>query len=226
MAIDSSLILRDAHGDVRVLFLGRGPADREPAARLRTLGVDLPVVWNRQVHSARVVEAHPGTREQADGLFTASAALALAVVTADCVPVLLSAGGAVAALHAGWRGLAAGILERGVAALRERDSGELRAWIGPAIGPCCYEVGWDVAQQIARRAGGEVILPPPKEGGERPHLDLASAARLELVRCGVEEVRCFRRCTFCGDDERWSSYRREGAGSGRNLAVIWRDVLH
>jgi YfiH family protein len=178
-------------------------------------------VANRQVHSALVVEAEPGEVLAADGLVTERRDLALQVVTADCVPVLIAGPRSVAAVHAGWRGLAGGILANTLPQLGE-GRGEATAWIGPAIGPCCYEVGFPVAQAIARLSGTECVLPPPGAPHGRPHLDLPLAALRQLESLGVADVRLTRLCTFCGDGKGWSSYRRDGPGAGRNRALIWR----
>jgi YfiH family protein len=134
------------------------------------------------------------------------------VVTADCVPVLLAGPQGLAAVHAGWRGLVGGVIP----ATLERMGGAETAWIGPAIGPCCYEVGEEVAEQVA--AVGGTVLPGP---AGRPHLDLAAAARHQLKAAGVGEVRSVASCTRC-EAERLYSYRREGKGVGRNVAYIWR----
>lgn len=219
-------LLTDRHGDARVLWLGREelPHRVEPPAvleRARAWLPDLPeqVRHNRQCHSARVIEADdaPGA---ADGLMTSRADMALAVFTADCVPVLLAAPGAVAALHAGWRGLAAGLVGIGVARLAERTEvspQRLAAWIGPCIAGCCYEVSEEVAERVAAASAPEVVLPRHP----RPHLDLPGAARAQLEAAGVEDVRWLRHCTGCAP-QRWWSHRREAGRAARNYALVWR----
>lgn len=209
---------RDATSDLEVRFVGGGPS-WERAALLGQLGESprLEVAWLKQVHSARVREAAAGDCGEGDALWTARPDLALLVVTADCVPVLLGGGGAVAAVHAGWRGLTAGVLPAAVAAL-PAPAASLTAWIGPAIGPCCYEVGHDVAREVCASAGTDVTRPG---GGERPYLDLGAAAEAQLARAGVSDVRRIDLCTRCSE-EGLASYRRDGKAAGRNAALIWR----
>lgn len=168
-----------------------------------------------------MVEADPDRRQDADALWSADPEHALLVLTADCVPVLLASRTRLAAVHAGWRGLAAGIVSR-VAEKLSRDSDSVTAWIGPAIGACCYEVDHDVAAAVARTASGRVVLPAAGRPAPRPRLDLAAAAREQLLCAGVTDVRVLRRCTRCADGEGWYSYRRDGRGGGHNLALIWR----
>lgn len=210
-----------------MLFLGRRelPQRVEPVealARARALDSGLPssVFHNQQCHSARVVEAGP-IPAAADGLLTTRTDVALAVFTADCVPVLLSGPGAVAALHAGWRGLAAAIVRSGAQELVARCGGTagVVAWIGPCIGGCCYEVSAEVAEQVAAAGAAEAVLPRQP----RPHLDLARAAREQLAAAGIEEVRWLRHCTSCAAD-RWWSHRREAGQAARNYALVWRSA--
>jgi hypothetical protein len=134
------------------------------------------------------------------------------VLTADCLPVALGCGGAVAAVHAGWRGLAAGVLEEGVRAVQELGGAdEIIAIIGPGAGPCCYEVGEEVH---ATFAGAHRIGTPPTR-----RIDLKAIARERLQAAGVAEIQDVAECTIC--DERFFSYRREGARAGRQGAVAW-----
>ncbi|HYG65367.1 MAG TPA: polyphenol oxidase family protein [Thermoanaerobaculia bacterium] len=213
-------IWRDRHHDTQILFAGRGPdrSDERDAVLQRIAPGAPPVAWAKQIHSARVLPALPGACGEGDAL-VGEMGLALSVVTADCVPVVLAGPGGLAAVHAGWRGIAARI----VAATLDQLDGPLTqwtAWIGPAIGPCCYEVGEDVAEQVAAVSGPEVIL-PAVHPGQRPHLDVTAAVRRQLEDAGVRDVRVISHCTLC-DGERLWSYRRDGKGAGRNLAFIWR----
>ncbi len=145
---------------------------------------------------------------EADGYAIAAPKLAAMVLTADCVPVALAAHGAVAALHAGWRGLSAGVLEQGVRALHEVGGrGEVVAVIGPCAGACCYEVG----EQVHDAFGAH-----HRDG---PLIDLRAIAHERLQRAGVAELRDVRACTIC--DERFFSHRREGARAGRQACVAW-----
>lgn len=211
----------DTAGAVEVRFVGKRTHDREPSDGEDTLSFVVPpsveVARLEQVHSATVVEAQPGLNGRGDALTTAARGLALCVATADCVPVLLAAGDEIAAVHAGWRGLAGHILPETVRRLKSQPP---MAWIGPAIGPCCYEVGADVAGRVSSSCRDDVVRPGR---GERPHLDLVATARSQLVELGITEVRSCDVCTRCHADRLWS-YRRDGTGCGRNLAVVWRTL--
>lgn len=197
-------------------FAGKGgPAELEAALRAQ-LPAGREPAWLRQVHSARVLEACTGESGEGDGLLTSARHLAPAVVTADCVPVLLASEEGLGAVHAGWRGIAAGV----VGAALERFRGEVVAWIGPAIGPCCYEVGPEVAEEVAAASEPAVVA---AGSGARPHLDLPAAVTAQLRAGGVGEIRHVERCTRCCEEILWS-YRREGRRAGRNLALIWRTL--
>ena len=138
--------------------------------------------------------------------------LAALVFVADCLPVMLTAPGGVAALHGGWRGLAGGIVAEGVAALRELGvDGELTAALGPSARGCCYEVGEEVHAAFADVPGARV--------GER-NLDLAAVARHALEQAGVGTVHDTGLCTMC--DERFFSHRRDKGVTGRQAGVVWR----
>lgn len=211
---------RGSSGTVGVCFAGKsleGPgASRETAFR-RLCPPGVEPAWLQQIHSASVVDARPGDNGPGDALTTARADLGLAVVTADCVPVLLSAGTGIAAVHAGWRGLAERVVPLAAGRLGRRQASRTTAWIGPAIGPCCYEVGEDVAERVGKASSAAVIH---AGANGRPHLDLVAAARFQLLQVGVEDVHVLEMCTRC--DQRLWSYRRDGARRGRNVAVIWR----
>lgn len=145
---------------------------------------------------------------EADGQATALAGVATMVLSADCLPVALGCEGAVAMVHAGWRGLAAGVLEEGVRALAELgDGGEIVAVVGPCAGGCCYEVGAEVHDAFggAHRDG--------------PRIDLRAIAHDRLLAAGVAQVHHQRACTIC--DEHFFSHRREGARAGRQAGVAW-----
>jgi YfiH family protein len=145
---------------------------------------------------------------EADGHAVAAPHVAAMVLTADCIPVVLSAQGAVAALHAGWRGLAAGVLEEGVRGLRDVGGrGDVQALVGPCAGACCYEVGEEVhaAFDDAHRNGRLI--------------DLRAIAHERLLGAGVTKVLDSSACTIC--DERFFSYRREGARAGRQAGLAW-----
>jgi YfiH family protein len=201
--------------------LPRGIADFGVAGRAIRAGAPdpLPVgprVRPAQVHGTTVRDAEaPGDLPSCDAVFTRVPGLVITVRVADCLPVLLaSPGGPAALVHAGWRGLAAGVLE---AALdRFPRPRELHALLGPAIGPCCFEVGPEVA---ARFPPGAVR----RRLGRRPHVDLFTAARLRLLRAGVPAsgVSVPAPCTRC-HQHLLHSHRGSGGAPGRNtvFAVV------
>ncbi len=209
-------------GQYSSLNLGRWTDDdpeaveRNRAALATALGVRF--VYGRQVHGVfvrRVSSApeEPSTPEEADGQATASPGLAPTVLTADCLPIALSGEGAVAMLHAGWRGLAAGIVAEGVRAVRELGArGQLAAAIGPGAGPCCYEVGEEVQAQFAR-FGAEV-----RHGR---NLDLKAIARRELESAGADAVHDAGLCTICSDRSLFFSHRRDRGITGRQAGIAW-----
>ncbi len=167
---------------------------------------------NFQTHSARVNRAAAAERgTPGDGLWTDEPGLPLLALTADCVPIALvrSNGGrpAAAVLHAGRMGLLAGVAEAGVLAL---GRGGLDAAIGPAIGPCCYEVGEDIAVAYRTRFGRSIV--------RNRRLDLWSAAEQVLREAGVRDVERFDLCTACNPD-RFFSYRRDGKPRGAQGVV-------
>lgn len=175
------------------------------------------ILYGRQVHGStvrRATEAPSDTRpvEDEDGQATALPGHPALVFTADCLPVLLAAEGAVAAVHAGWRGLAAGVLEEGVRALRDLGAdGPVHALIGPGARGCCYEVGEEVHAVFA---GYDARV------GER-NLELAEVARVKLVEAGATEVHDVGLCTMC-EPELFFSHRRDHRVTGRQAGVVWR----
>jgi YfiH family protein len=199
-----------------VRFVGRGAPQQREGALASVAPDGLELAWARQVHSARVLPASAGACGEGDALWTARPGLALCVATADCVPVVLAAPACVAAVHAGWRGLAAGVIAATVTAMGLAPAA-LTAWLGPAIGPCCYEVGPEVAAAVRAASGGGVVR-PGAEG--RPHIDLPGAAARQLAAAGVRRIRPAKECTRCAGDRLWS-YRGQGPGAGRNLAFVW-----
>lgn len=215
----------EGHG-VEVRFVGRGPEPKaEREAVLRALAPGAPgLAWAKQIHSDRVLLPAAGGPEpcgEGDALVAGPGGPALCVVTADCVPVLLAGPEGTAAVHAGWRGLAADVIGKTVEETRRTlaaDPTRWTAWIGPAIGPCCYEVGPEVAEQIAAASVPEAVLSGP---AGKPHLDLHAAARHQLERAGITGIHTVPTCTRCNAERLWS-YRREGKAAGRNLALIWR----
>jgi YfiH family protein len=173
----------------------------------------------RQVHGDRVVPLDAGGPpcEEADAVTTAAPGVAACVSVADCVPVLLAdpRSGAVAAVHAGWRGSLARIAARAVEALVRAHGArpeELLAAVGPSIGPCCYEVSEDLARQF-REAFGDAALPAPRR------LDLWHANAAALAEAGVRRADVLRRCTSC-ERERFFSHRRDRGRTGRQVGFV------
>jgi len=173
--------------------------------------------WLRQVHGTKVV-THPvfvSGEVEGDALLARRESQVCAVLTADCLPVFFcnDLGNCVAVAHAGWRGLAAGVLQATIAAMDEAPE-NIMAWLGPAIGPAAYEVGVEV-----RRAFGDETSTCFEQHGKRWLFDLYGAARFKLGQAGVERVFGGSFCTF-SDHERLFSYRRDGE-TGRMASVIW-----
>lgn len=180
------------------------------------LGLPGEPVWLNQVHGVDVVSAtRDSPPEDADAAITQEAHLPLVVMVADCLPVLLatSSGEKIGVVHAGWRGLAAGIIGRAVNRL-DADGGVI-AWLGPAIGPCHYEVD----EQVRSRFPADVGF---TSGRDDRHwmMDLCAIARDQLGRAGVDSVFGGDFCTYC--DDRFYSYRRN-ATADRFAAIIWKE---
>jgi purine-nucleoside/S-methyl-5'-thioadenosine phosphorylase / adenosine deaminase len=150
---------------------------------------------------------------EADGQATRLQGVAPMVMTADCLPIALAGSGAVAMLHAGWRGLAGGIVAEGVKALRELGAGSpIEAAIGPGAGGCCYEVGEEVHAEFA------AFGPSVRRGR---NLDLKAIARVELERAGVAAVHDVGLCTICSDETLFFSHRRDRGVTGRQAGIAW-----
>ena len=179
-------------------------------------------LWLEQIHSAQVVEAGSvlaaSNPPQADAVVARRPGQVCAIMTADCLPVLFStsAGDQVAAAHAGWRGLAAGVLTATVQALACAAS-DVHCWLGPAIGPQAFEVGSEVREAFVSRQTQAVDCFSAK--GERWFCDLYALARLELRALGVQEISGGEYCTW-SEPERFFSYRRDGQ-CGRMASLIW-----
>jgi YfiH family protein len=202
------------------LAVGGPPA--ELAARRRAIA-PMPWTWLRQVHGARVVVVgEPGqwAGADADAAVTAVPGAALAVHTADCVPVVLAGDGVVGVAHAGWRGLAAGVVEATAAALDEiGPAGEIRATIGPCIRVECYAFGPDDLDRVAAVLG-DGVRGTTSTGA--PALDLTAAVGAALERAGVTEVADDGSCTACG--RQWFSHRAR-RDRGRQAAVAWLEPV-
>lgn len=182
-------------------------------------------VWLRQVHGARVVRltaADLGApMHDADASLTTERGIACTVQVADCLPVLFAAPGGVAAAHAGWRGLAGGVLEATVAALREATGeDEVHAWLGACIGPAHFEVGDDVLQAFGAEPGraDPVRFRPARPG--KWLADLPQLARDRLQGCAVRSIGGGAWCT-AAEASRFFSFRRDRV-TGRMAAAVWR----
>lgn len=218
---DGAPFLRHALLDAVGIEHGFGTrAAREPRDLVR------PV----QVHGARVARVvDGGTCEprEADAIVASDPRACVGIVTADCLPILVAAedGSAVGAIHAGWRGLAAGVIAEGVAAVRALARAPLRAVIGPHIGVCCYEVDAPVLDALAARfarANVERACVATRAGHAR--IDLAQLAELDLERARVSSrarlaLANGRACTRC-EVEAFHSYRRDGGAAGRLVHFV------
>jgi YfiH family protein len=206
---------RDTGDAVLLRAMGAAPDERAPAP------ASVParrVIQVKQVHGARAVLARDAEGQEADALVAREPGVAVGVRVADCVPLLVAdeASGAVAAIHAGWRGVVGGVVRAGVELLSDPGAATGRqtlvAAIGPCIGACCFEVGRDVAAQI-----GFVV----REHGDKAYVDLRAAVRSQLAALGLDDARIedVAGCTK-HEPQRFHSFRRDGANSGRMLAVI------
>jgi YfiH family protein len=205
------------------LNLGRFTDDQPSAvARNRaTLASALGVrfAYGRQVHGPRVQRVSAPQDElvdpaEADGQATGAAGVGLMVLTADCLPVAVAGVGAAAMLHAGWRGLAAGVIAEGVAAVRELGADEpLSAAVGPGAGPCCYEVGDEIHAAFDGLADRGVAVSAGR------NLNLKAIAAAQLGEAGVEVVHDVKLCTICTSE--FFSHRRDHGTTGRQAGVAW-----
>lgn len=191
---------------------------------LAAVGLD-NVQWLDQEHGRRVLAASSLTAASgpvtADASWTAAPDLGLAVLVADCVPLLLANvdGSLVAAVHCGWRGTVAGVVEATLDALPESPS-RLVAWLGPGVCGDCYEVGSDVHDALAADERRTVLMEQPSACGDarKWRMDLPALIVAHLRRAGLERIVASSLCTIC--DRRFYSYRRDGQ-TGRFAALIW-----
>jgi polyphenol oxidase len=193
--------------------------DRNRVHLIAALGVAVSPM--RQVHGADVIRlaatspvARSSEAPEGDGQATAEPGLAPMVLTADCLPIAIAGAGAVSVVHAGWRGLAGGVVAEGVGAVRELGAGgDLVAAIGPGAGPCCYEVGEEVHAAFAGHEAGVHV------GASGRNLDLKAIARNELEAAGVTMVHDLGICTICS--ELFYSHRRDHGVTGRQAGLAW-----
>lgn len=204
------------HGFLDAVDSAAAPDWRRVLARQ---DVRIPLARPKQVHGAAVLLAEDVTpASEADAVVATHPGIAVGILTADCVPVLLRdrRGRAVAAVHAGWRGAAAGVLETALATLSSAAGvvpGDVEVVIGPAAGGCCYEVGDDVRAAFGDRAAGAFA-----PHGPRFLFDLRAAVRAIAERAGVHAVDRIGPCTVCSTA--YASYRRDGAAAGRQLSFV------
>ena len=209
--------------------VGDAPVAVQANRRLLAAAIGAEPTFLSQVHGIRVVPAEnlqPG--ESADAVFSRTPGVVCAILTADCLPVLFcdEAGTVVAAAHAGWRGLAAGILQQTVAHMRAIGAGDISAWLGPAIGPQQFEVGQEVVDVFTLRHPNTLQYFEKKSVDTTqiaaPHkylADIYGLARLILQQVGVNQVCGGEHCTVT-EAARFYSYRRDGV-TGRMASLIW-----
>lgn len=223
----------ESDGPFASLNLGVSAGDDEAVVRrnrvrwAEALGVEFPIVSLHQVHGPDVhaVADRPGETLFGDGVVSAQPGLPISVFTADCTPILLHdpVTGAVGAVHAGWRGTVAHVVARAVDRMTAEYGArpaDIRAAIGPAIGPCCFEVGHEVVE-AARQAPWTGWERAVVEKDPRPHFDLFAANEGQLLDAGLEPAHIFnsRLCTQCRAD--WFySWRRDQGRTGRLQAAI------
>lgn len=207
------------------LGLRSGDAAEDVARNRARLRQWLPAepLWLRQVHGTTVVEADGAEGDpEADAAYARRPGAVCAALTADCLPLLLcdEAGAKVAAVHAGWRGLCAGVIEQTLRAI-DSPAQALLAYLGPAIGPRAYEVGAEVREAfVAADAPSAAAFAPGKPG--KFYADLYALARRRLARSGVARIYGGGYCTYT-ERERFYSYRRDGA-TGRMASLIWMEA--
>ncbi len=215
--------------------VGDDPAAVAENRRRVQLAAGVPVAWVRQVHGVTVVRAADALRShntdtaiEADAVWTDQPGQACAVQVADCMPVLMAArnGRAVAAAHAGWRGLAAGVVESALAAVAAAAGcapADIRVWLGPCIGPRHFEVGADVLEAFGQSPVpadlARFVFRPRADRTAAWLADLPGLARDRLAAAGVSEVTGGRWCTV-EDASRFFSFRRDRL-TGRLVALIW-----
>ena len=215
-SVTTMVVTDRRHGDLAV---GLPPAEVEPRRRAV---VDAPWVWVRQVHGADVVvsaSAGHGAGSDADAVVTAALDAPISVTVADCAPVLLSGRGGVGVVHAGWRGLAAGVIDAAVDALHGLGATHIRAVLGPCIHPGAYEFGVDDLDRL------EAMLGPTVRGTTvdgRPALDMPAAVAAALDAVGVPLAATVGGCTATEADLRWSHRARREPQ--RQAMVAWRSM--
>jgi polyphenol oxidase len=203
-------VSREPYDSLNVSKVGDDPATVEENISIirRAMG-SRPTAWVRQVAGDGVVRvSEAGLAGEADALVTSERDLSLVVAVADCVPVALVGEGGVAMVHSGWRGTLAGIAGKAVRGMGEKG---VRAYVGPGIRRCCYEVSEELAAEFAARYGRWVV--------SGRHLSLPDAIRTDLEKSGVEDIHDLGLCSGCRPDL-FYSHRKQGPLTGRNLAAV------
>ncbi|HEY8036106.1 MAG TPA: peptidoglycan editing factor PgeF [Methylobacter sp.] len=184
--------------------------------------LDLPSdpVWLDQIHSNRAVQAMPiEVLQKADASYTTEPGVICAVLTADCLPLLVCAtdGSQVAAIHAGWRGLLAGVIGNTITAMQNSD---FLVWLGPAIGPDCFEVGAEVRHVFLEKSAAFAAA-FKQQNNDKWLADIYQLARIDLAMLGIDKIYGGNFCTVT-EHERFYSYRRDKQ-TGRMATLIWRE---
>ena len=186
----------------------------------RGLNLSAKPFWLEQVHGTEIINLdQPNPLKRADGSFTCRSGVISAILTADCAPIFLTdrQGTFVALLHGGWRGIAAGIIEKALA-LIPSDNQDIIASVGPTIGPDCFQIGADVKDKLLVSRDDEIFF---LADGDKFFADLPSLIKKRFERAGVYAVSPSDHCTY-SDERRWFSYRRQGQ-CGRMASLIWID---
>jgi YfiH family protein len=218
---------RDQGGGLNLgLHVGDEPAAVEQNRRLLRANLPAEPAWLAQVHGTRVWDLSsaydPLTESEADASIACRPDRVCTIMSADCLPVLLAdcRGTQVGAAHAGWRGLAQGVIEQTVAAMRASGADQLTAWLGPAIGPKAFEVGIEVRRAFAHLGPqAEAAFTPVPDRADKFLADLAGLARIALLRSGVTQVSGGQVCTVSGP-AKFYSFRRDQV-TGRMASLIW-----
>lgn len=187
----------------------------------KQLNLPAEPLWLKQQHGNRVIKAETGQPGPADGAYADMGGKVCAVLTADCIPLLLCNrnGTEIAALHIGWRGLCKRVIRRGLS-MFDAAPGDLSAWIGPHISRKNYEVGADVVSACSSIwAETRLAITPGRTG--RWYLDLAQLVETELLQLGLEDIHGCGQCTYA-NEELFYSYRRDGV-TGRMASMIWME---
>lgn len=191
---------------------------------MQELGLKNQPVWSDQVHGIEAVQADTvkHTKPQADAFYTSAPNVVCAVLAADCLPLMLcnETGTQVAAIHAGWRGLANGVIEATVNKLTNPGE-QWMAWLGPAIGPTIFEVGDEVRAQFLK-IDGQAELAFTATSNGKWLADIYKLAKQRLTKCGIIRVYGGDFCTY-SDPQRFYSYRRDQGKTGRMASIIWLD---